>query len=198
MLARERRIANACQLLKRRRIQGHKLQTCLSDLAGQSSSAPSQWNAIGFTPSSNDDVHRRDVPDQVATDRFTQMALEPVSLHVGVSVFRNDEPNTGMMQKGSDSPELEMLGQDALPIARHRVKVGSPGQPIRAWKAKINQAPAYLVGSLTVSLFRPFFRLRLNTSRPHRVDIRVRNPCVRIRRLLRGRYVGLPITSSED
>lgn len=48
-------------------------------------------------------------------------------------------------------------------------------------------APAYLLGSCTVSCFLPFFRRRLKTSRPHRVDILSRNPCVRIRRLLRGR-----------
>jgi hypothetical protein len=53
--------------------------------------------------------------------------------------------------------------------------------------------PAYFEGSCTVRRLRPFFRLRLRTSRPHRVAMRVRNPCVRMRRLLRGRYVGLPM-----
>ena len=48
-------------------------------------------------------------------------------------------------------------------------------------------APAYLVGSLTVSCFRPFLRRRASTSRPHLSDMRRRKPCVRIRRLLRGR-----------
>ena len=54
--------------------------------------------------------------------------------------------------------------------------------------------PAYLEGNWTVSRLRPFLRRRLKTSRPHLVAIRNLNPCVRIRRLLRGRYVGLPIT----
>jgi hypothetical protein len=54
--------------------------------------------------------------------------------------------------------------------------------------------PAYLEGNWTVSRLRPFFRRRLKTSRPHLVAIRNLKPCVRIRRLLRGRYVGLPIT----
>ena len=57
-------------------------------------------------------------------------------------------------------------------------------------------ATPYLLGSLTVSILRPFFRRRLSTSRPHFVAIRVLNPCVRIRRLLRGLYVGLPIYAS--
>jgi|GEM_PF-3454231 len=55
-------------------------------------------------------------------------------------------------------------------------------------------APAYLEGNWTVSRLRPFLRRRLRTSRPHLVAIRNLKPCVRIRRLLRGRYVGLPIT----
>lgn len=54
--------------------------------------------------------------------------------------------------------------------------------------------PAYLEGNWTVSRLRPFFRRRLKTSRPHLVAIRNLKPWVRIRRLLRGRYVGLPIT----
>ena len=60
-----------------------------------------------------------------------------------------------------------------------------------------HQAPAYLSGSRTVRRLRPFLRRRLSTSRPQRVSMRVRNPCVRTRRLLRGRYVGLPISYSS-
>jgi hypothetical protein len=38
-----------------------------------------------------------------------------------------------------------------------------------------------------VSCFRPFFRRRESTARPQRVAMRARNPCLLIRRLLRGR-----------
>jgi hypothetical protein len=51
----------------------------------------------------------------------------------------------------------------------------------------LSYAPAYFDGNCTVNCLRPFFRRRANTSRPQRVDIRSRNPCVLIRRLLRGR-----------
>jgi hypothetical protein len=57
--------------------------------------------------------------------------------------------------------------------------------------------PAYLEGNWTVSRLRPFFRRRLKTSRPHFVAMRNLKPCVRMRRLLRGRYVGLPITKLQ-
>lgn len=71
----------------------------------------------------------------------------------------------------------------------------------RSWLGEISSnremlyAPAYFVGSFTVSRLRPFFRRRLSTSLPHLSDIRVRNPWVFIRRLFRGLYVGLPINS---
>jgi hypothetical protein len=72
-----------------------------------------------------------------------------------------------------------------------------------SWRRVIRAAPGYLKdhaaayfdGSFTTRRLRPFFRRRLRTSRPHRVSIRARNPCVRMRRLFRGRYVGLPIHS---
>ena len=58
-----------------------------------------------------------------------------------------------------------------------------------------DHAAAYFDGSFTVRRLRPFLRRLLSTSRPHFVSIRVRNPCLRIRRLFRGRYVGLPIST---
>jgi hypothetical protein len=43
----------------------------------------------------------------------------------------------------------------------------------------------------TVSRFRPFLRRRDKTARPQRSAMRKRNPCLAIRRLFRGRYVGI-------
>lgn len=62
----------------------------------------------------------------------------------------------------------------------------------------IPQAPAYFEGSLTVRLLRPFLRRRLSTARPHLVDMRSLKPCLRMRRLLRGLYVGFPIYASSE
>lgn len=73
-------------------------------------------------------------------------------------------------------------------ISWRRVTLAAPGY----FK---DHAAAYFDGSFTVSRLRPFLRRRLSTSRPHRVSIRARNPCLRMRRLLRGRYVGLPIST---
>jgi len=62
----------------------------------------------------------------------------------------------------------------------------------------VRYAAAYFVGSLTVRRRRPFLRRRLRTSRPHFVSIRVRKPWVRMRRLFRGRYVGLPMHQTPE
>src|SRR5438046_5037557 len=47
-----------------------------------------------------------------------------------------------------------------------------------------------------VRRLRPFFRRRDRTARPHTSFMRARNPCLLMRRRLRGRYVG-PIHSSR-
>jgi hypothetical protein len=68
------------------------------------------------------------------------------------------------------------------------VNVGGAREPVGSWQARRRrQEPPCFDGSDTVSCLRPFFRLRDSTARPHRVAIRARNPCLLIRRLLRGR-----------
>jgi hypothetical protein len=47
-----------------------------------------------------------------------------------------------------------------------------------------------LDGIWTVRRLRPFLRRRDSTARPQRVFMRCRNPCLRTRLRLRGRYVG--------
>src|SRR5688500_16180437 len=67
----------------------------------------------------------------------------------------------------------------------------TPDQPLSSAgsceESRAVYAPAYFVGNWTVSRLRPFLRRRLRTSRPHLVAIRNLKPCVRMRRLLRGR-----------
>jgi hypothetical protein len=65
-------------------------------------------------------------------------------------------------------------------------------QSARARKALVaDQMRACFEPRETVSRFRPFFRRRDSTARPQRSDMRNRNPCLAIRRLFRGRYVGI-------
>jgi hypothetical protein len=73
------------------------------------------------------------------------------------------------------------LGEAAANVGRAREPVGS------RQARRTRQDPPCFDGNETVSRFRPFFRRRDRTARPQRVAIRARNPCLLIRRLLRGR-----------
>jgi hypothetical protein len=76
------------------------------------------------------------------------------------------------------------MGQAAANVGRAREPVGS------RQARRSRQEPPCFDGRETVSCFRPFLRRRESTARPQRVAIRARNPCLLIRRLLRGRYDG--------
>ena len=69
--------------------------------------------------------------------------------------------------------------------------VRAPGKPLGSRQTlSPRQDPPCLDGVETVSRFRPFFRRRESTSRPQRVAIRARKPCLLIRRRFRGLYDG--------
>ena len=70
-------------------------------------------------------------------------------------------------------------------VERHEPVGASAGSAPR------RQARACFEPMETVSRFRPFLRRRDKTARPQRSAMRKRNPCLAIRRLFRGRYVGI-------
>jgi len=113
-------------------------------------------------------------------------------------MFRNNKAYARMTYNGSDHTELQVLSPESLSVTQYKTQFTASCEAITPRKAlafSYRQAPAYFEGRRTVSCFRPFLRRRLRTSRPQRVAIRSRKPWVRIRRLLRGRYVGLPMTT---
>jgi hypothetical protein len=72
----------------------------------------------------------------MSTTDLSQPSLEPVATDARASVLRNDEAYAGVMQKGSDHPELEMPGSDALPFTSYRTDVSLPGEPVARWEAE--------------------------------------------------------------
>lgn len=69
--------------------------------------------------------------------------------------------------------------------------VRAPGKPSGSLQVLFSrQEPPCFDGRETVSRFRPFLRRRESTSRPQRVAIRARKPCLLIRRRFRGLYDG--------
>lgn len=53
-------------------------------------------------------------------------SLQPISFHYRTTILRNDEAYAGMMQKGSDYSELEMLGPNSLPFTQDKTQFYSP------------------------------------------------------------------------
>ena len=76
---------------------------------------------ISFGPSANDHVDRRDPLQDILADDLPESSLQPISLHDGATMFRNDEAYAPMMEKGSDDSEVQMLSSDSLPIAQHEL-----------------------------------------------------------------------------
>ena len=83
----------------------------------------------------------------------------------------------GNIQSGGTTVVARALHSFQIRLAQNPP---GPGQPFG------RQRPPCFDGSETASLLRPFLRRRFNTSRPHRVFIRARKPCLLTRRLLRG------------
>lgn len=103
---------------------------------------------------------------------------------------RNHESKAGMPQ-GVGAP-VNVQSRRAVPAARplHCLEIARAGQPPTRRQAFAGQPPPCFDGTRTVNRLRPFRRRRLRISRPHRVFIRARNPCLLLRRRFRGRYVG--------
>jgi hypothetical protein len=81
-----------------------------------------------------------------------------------------------------------MFEAAAVALGEAAANVGSARESMSSRQARrTRQDPPCFDGSETVSRFRPFFRRRDRTARPQRVAMRARNPCLLIRRLLRGR-----------
>jgi hypothetical protein len=80
------------------------------------------------------------------------------------------------------------FGETAAEIFGPREPRATPETLVR------RQRPPCFDGSRTVRRFRPFLRRRDSTARPQRVAMRARNPCLLMRRLLRGRYDGFMAT----
>ena len=97
------------------------------------------------------------------------------------------QPPPGQKAAGKSDTEPRDVQFGIAPLADVSPRVLCPESAAVRGGSGGDQTPAYLEGSLTVRRLRPFLRRRLRTSLPHFVSIRVRNPCVLMRRLLRGR-----------
>jgi len=75
-----------------------------------------KWCGVSLRASTNDHVNRRKPRQDMLADNLPESSLQPVPLHNGATMLRNNEAYAGMMEKGSNKPEIQMFGPNTLPF----------------------------------------------------------------------------------
>jgi hypothetical protein len=65
-----------------------------------------------------------------------QPAFESIARNGCVAVLRNDESDTRMTQRGSENPDLEMLGPNTLPLSPYLLNVRALREPMAPREGK--------------------------------------------------------------
>ena len=93
--------------------------------------------AVGLGEGADDEVHRGEDGEEMQADDLAEAALETVAVDGRRLVPRHDDadPRARARQRGSDGPDLEVPGPDALPLSPDLLEIGVPRQPPAARKA---------------------------------------------------------------
>src|SRR6266705_3633952 len=167
---------------------------CSSDLFGAQGC---KWGGIRRARRPDDQVDRRQLGEgeHVTSENLSQSAAQTIAGHRGGLKSGNDDPHPRMARRVGPPSYVEMWGAPAATRLPAGCKLRTARQAGAARKPLARYRLRCLEGRRTVRRLRPFLRRRDSVARPHTVFIRARNPCLLMRRRLRGRYVG-PIHSS--
>jgi hypothetical protein len=150
-----------------------------------------EGRGVGLAAGSNDQVPRRLVRLKLAAPDLPHLTPQTIAGHRGRLKFRNDQSHPGVARRVVRPNHVQVLEAAAPALSEAAAKIGRAREPVRSRQARrCRQEPPCFEGSEMAICFRPFFRRRDSTARPQREAIRARNPCLLIRRLLRGRYDG--------
>jgi len=151
---------------------------------------------VRLPPSPDDQIRRRLPPLNLAAPNLPQPAPQTIAGHRGRPELRYDQSQSRMARRVVRPNHVQMFEAAAPPFGEALANVvgtreaANSRKPSRLGACRCRQEPPCFEGRRTVNCLRPFFRRRDSTARPHRVAMRARNPCLLIRRLLRGRYDG--------
>lgn len=124
--------------------------------------------------------------------QLPEPTLQTIAGHRRLPEPRYDQSQTGVARCSGRPMDVQCCPANPASRAQDPPHLRPRHQPARAPKALgAGQTRACFEPMETVSRFRPFFRRRDSTARPQRSAIRFRKPCLAIRRLFRGRYVGI-------
>jgi hypothetical protein len=74
------------------------------------------------------DSQYRDERKDITPHDFPKSPLQAIALHNGTPMLWNNDANPRMTQKGSEDPNLEMLGSSSLPFTQDPLQIRPPGQ----------------------------------------------------------------------
>ena len=142
---------------------------------------------VGFAPRPDHQVPRGLMGLQLEPPELLEPPAETIAGHRGRLKSGDDQPHPRMARHVVGPDHVEMLEPATPAPGEAAANVGRAGEPASSRQARRRrQEPPCFEGRETTSCLRPFLRRRESTARPHRVAIRARNPCLLIRRLLRG------------
>lgn len=111
-------------------------------------------------------------------ERFAKQALDLVALNRATHLARDRQPESRWLGLATrEHVEHELASRVRAAVAEHPVEVGAAREP----HAPGSGTSARHADHQTVSRLRPLSRRRLSVTRPARVRIRARKPCVRAR-----------------
>jgi hypothetical protein len=143
---------------------------------------------IGLAAGANHEVPGGLMLLDLAPPDLPEPPAETIAGHRGGLVLGDDQSHPRVARQVVRPDHLQMPEAATPALGEAAADVGGAREPVGPRKARRRrQEPPCFDGSETVSRFRPFLRRRESTARPHRVAIRARNPCLLMRRLLRGR-----------
>lgn len=147
---------------------------------------------VGVASRPDHHVPRRQLRLDLAPPDLSETPPQTIARHGGLLEPGNHDSSPQMARRRIYPVNVEPRAAATPAIGQHPAEVGTVAQPARATEPLgAGQTRACFEAMVTVRRFRPFFRRRDSTARPQRSAIRFRNPCRAIRRLFRGRYVGI-------
>ena len=144
-------------------------------------------------PQQRDQIESRHAP--LVAEELAHHALGPVPAHRPSDPARGDNPQSAPVEtvRKHEQSHVTAMDADALPL--HAEELPAPPNPVAPRKTPIHVSHRRDHGSrkelavdpyYTERRFRPLARRLLRTSLPVFVLMRLRNPCVRLRRRLFG------------
>ena len=142
---------------------------------------------VGCGARANEDINRGKRWHHLLPGVLPDPAAQAVARNSRPPKTGRDHTKSWMTMFVGTPDDLEPGRPPSTAAGYHRLELDRARETPMPRETLGRQAPPCFEGIWTVNCRRPFLRRRLSTARPQRVFMRARNPCLRMRRLFRGR-----------